>query len=141
MFMSDQYNQEILDELRKQTKLWKNTTIITPVIFFIIIGLIFVSGRYFLKKDQPARPQAKPSWTQARDAFDNCNYEDALHVAKILTEKSPKYWYGYSFLGGMYTAMGDFKNAEINFAKAYELFPTKENKENLDAVRIVLSKM
>jgi hypothetical protein len=91
MFMSDQFNQEILDELRKQTKLWKNTTIITPVIIFIIIGLIFVSGRYFLKKDQPAMPQAKPSWTQARDAFDNCNYEDALHVAKILTEKSPKW--------------------------------------------------
>jgi tetratricopeptide (TPR) repeat protein len=139
--MSDQISQEILDELRKQTRLYKSTTIITPIIVFIIMGSIFFSGRYMLKKEQPSLQQTQPSWSQARSSFDNCDYEDALRIAKILTEKSPKYWYGYSYLGGMYTAIGDFKNAENNFAKAYELFPTKENKENLEAVRTVLSKM
>jgi hypothetical protein len=36
--------------------------------------------------------------------------------------------------------LGNFKEAEVNYTKAYDLFPTEENKKPLDAIRIVLER-
>ena len=138
--MNNQLDQQILDELRKQTKYVKKTNIVILIVVVILISLITVLTPYLQKKFHSTSQQPQISWGQVGSAFDTCDYEEALRVAKLLTEKSTKHWYGYSYLGSIYNAMGDLKNAEANYAIAYELFPTKENKEQLDAIRSVLNK-
>jgi predicted negative regulator of RcsB-dependent stress response len=137
--MDDQIGKEILEELRKQTQYVKKTNtnnLYTSIIVLIIIGGIFFAGQYFSKKHSAElNKERSPSWSEVRDSLDKCDYAKALDSAKFLTERSPKHWYGYSYLGSIYTALGDTKNAELNYLKAYELFPTKDNKENLDAIR------
>lgn len=139
--MNDQINQQILDELRRQTKLGKSSTIITSVVFIIILIVAVLITPYIASKFKNIpQQQSPPSWGEVNSLFDSCNYQEALRIAKTLTNKSPNYWYGYSYIGSIYNAMGDHKNAEINFAKAYELFPTKENKEKLHAITTVMNK-
>jgi tetratricopeptide (TPR) repeat protein len=141
--MDDQIGKEILEELRKQTQHVKKTNtnnFYISIIVLIIIGGIFFAGQYFSKKHSAQLNKECPlSWSEVRDSLDKCDYAKALSSATFLTERSPKHWLGYSYLGSIYTAMGDIKNAELNYLKAYELFPTKDNKDNLDAIRHVLS--
>lgn len=40
----------------------------------------------------------------------------------------------------MNSESGDWKKAEENYAKAYELFPTEENEKNLKAIREAMKK-
>ena len=138
--MNEQINQQILDELQRQTQLVKTSSIITPIIFlnFIVVAILFTP--YIASKYRDTPRQTPPSWGDVNSFFDSCNYQEALRIAQKLTKKSPEYWYGYSYIGSIYNALGDHKNAETNFAKAYELFPTKENKENLEAIRSVMNK-
>ena len=139
--MDEQINKEILEELRKQTQYTKRANIYGPIIALIVVGIIFIGGHYFPRNKQLAEPcKESHSWSDVSSSIDKCDYQKALSIAKILTEKTPNAYYGYAYLGNIYNALGDQKNAEINYAKAYELFPIKENKENLDAVRKILSK-
>src|SRR5207248_3015158 len=57
-------------------------------------------------------------------------------VADILDElKNPRYYYGYSYLGYIALERNHLKEAEGYFARAYELFPSSENEQRLQAVR------
>ncbi len=138
--MNEQINQQILDELRRQTQLVKTSSIIVPVIFLIFIVVAILFTPHIANKYRQTPQKTPRSWGEVSSLFDSCNYQEALRIAKALTEKSPEYWYGYSYIGSIYNALGDHKNAEANFAKAYELFPTKENKEKLEAIRTVMTK-
>ena len=139
--MNDQINQQILDELRRQTKLVKSSSIITSLVILVVFIVVILITPYMASKyKNTPQQQSPPSWGEVNSFFDSCNYQEALRIAKTLKEKSPNYWYGYSYVGSIYNAMGDHKNAEINFAKAYELFPTKDNKEKLDAMKTVINK-
>jgi len=141
--MDEQINKEILEELRKQTKLTKKMNMYSLIMILIAIVVIVVTRQYTHKKYLAEPDKASPpmTWQDISSSFDKGDYEKALKTAKTLTEKNPKYWYGYSYLGSIYTAQGDLKNAEINYSKAYELFPIKDNKENLDAIRKVINKL
>ena len=82
--------------------------------------------------------QLPPNWTEVSRAYDAGDLETALNIAKQLSAKNPHDWYAYSYLGNLYNSMSDIKSAEKNFAKAYSLFPTKENKERLEAIKKVV---
>ncbi len=138
--MNDQINQEILNELKSQTILTKKINTFVPILVVIFLVALTVLTPYIANKFKAQPQQCPQSWSQVRNANDTGDIDTALRIAKALTEKNPNDWYGYSYLGIIYNSMGDNKNAEINFSKAYELFPTKDNKENLAAIRSVLNK-
>src|SRR5436305_347953 len=61
--------------------------------------------------------------------------ENANEIAQHLTDKNPTYYYGYSYLGYIALERNHLKEAEGYFARAYELFPTSDNEQKLQAVR------
>jgi len=67
--------------------------------------------------------------------LDNFQYDKAAEIAQRLTEKTPNYYYGYSYQGYIALERNQLKDAEGYFARAYELFPTDEAKQRLEAVR------
>jgi len=138
--MNDQINQEILNELKSQTILTKKMNTFVPIVVVMVLVACTLLTPYIINKFKSQTPQSPQSWSQVRNASDTGDIDTALRIAKALTEKNPNDWYGYSYLGVIYNSMGDNKNAEINFSKAYELFPTKDNKANLEAIRSVLNK-
>jgi tetratricopeptide (TPR) repeat protein len=137
--MNEEINQKILDELRKQTQYFKRSVVYTLIIVLLFIGLSIFLTPYIQKQFKDKSEQTAPSWTEVSRAYDAGDLDAALNIAKQLSAKSPHDWYGYSYLGNLYNSMGDIKNAEKNFAKAYSLFPTKENEERLEAIKKVLN--
>lgn len=138
--MNDQINQEILNELKRQTILTKKMNTVVPIVVVIFLVACTLLTPYIINKFR-AQPQQYPqSWSQVRNATDTGDIDTALRIAKALTEKNPNDWYGYSYLGIIYNSMGDNINAEICFSKAYELYPTEDNKKNIEAIREVLAK-
>jgi tetratricopeptide (TPR) repeat protein len=140
--MNEEINQKILNELREQTKYNKRSLVYTLIIVSFFLSLIILTiylTPYLQKQSQDKSEQLAPNWTEVSRAYDAGNLETALNIAKQLSAKNPHDWYAYSYLGNLYNSMGDIKNAEKNFAKAYSLFPTKENKERLEAIKSILN--
>jgi tetratricopeptide (TPR) repeat protein len=63
------------------------------------------------------------------------DYDKATEIAQRLTDKNPTYYYGYYYLGYIVLERNHLKEAEGYFARAYELFPTSDNEQRLQAVR------
>jgi len=80
------------------------------------------------------------TWKEVRDAIDRQNFDGTLIMALALTEKAPAFYYGHSYLGTIYLAKEDLNNAEKSYTRAYELFPSEENRKNLEAIRSRLGK-
>lgn len=137
--MNEEINQKILDELRKQTQYSKRSVVYTLIIIFFFIGLTILLTPYIQKQFKDKSEQTGPNWTEVSRAYNAGDLDTALNIAKQLSTKNPHDWYAYSYLGNLYNSMGDIKSAEKNFAKAYSLFPTKENKERLEAIKKVLN--
>lgn len=58
------------------------------------------------------------------------------HIAwTIAVQPIISYKLSHGYLGFIYLAMGDVTNAEAEYFKADELFPSEENDKNLAAVR------
>ena len=62
-------------------------------------------------------------------------FSTAMSMAQTLVASQPNYYYGHAYLGAIYLAMGDVKNAEAHYSRAYELFPNEESEKDLSAVR------
>jgi cytochrome c-type biogenesis protein CcmH/NrfG len=140
--MNEEINQKILNELREQTKYYKRSILYTLIIVSFFLALIILTiylTPYIQKQFKDKSEQAVPSWTEVNRAYDAGHLDTALDMAKQLSAKNPHDWYGYSYLGNLYNSIGDIKNAEKNLAKAYSLFPTKENQERLEAIKKVLT--
>lgn len=63
------------------------------------------------------------------------DFPAALSMAQSLAARQPNYYYGHSYLGYVYLAMGDVTNAETQYLQADKLFPNEENEKNLAAIR------
>ena len=124
---------DILQELKK-IRGWTETN--TVFVVLLLAGLVF----YFLiQLSSPASTRSRQrqveSWNTARTALDNFQYDKAAEIAQRLTEKTPNYYYGYAYQGYIALERNQLKDAEGYFARAYELFPTDEAKQPLEAVR------
>jgi len=123
--MSEDINQEILVELRKLKRL-----------FYVILVVIFVGAvPAFYQGFSRGFSQAAPSWERVRGAMGRQDFSAALSMAQALVARQPDYYYGHACLGAIYLAMGDVKNAEAHYSRAYELFPNEESEKDLAAVR------
>jgi cytochrome c-type biogenesis protein CcmH/NrfG len=58
--------------------------------------------------------------------MDREDFPAALSMAQTLTTRQPDYYYGHSFLGAIYLAMGDVTNSEAQYSRAYQLFPSED---------------
>ncbi|PYK60097.1 MAG: hypothetical protein DME43_06555 [Verrucomicrobia bacterium] len=124
---------DILDELKKlRSKVETNTALVV----LLLAGLAFFVF-IVLKSSAPARSHQSQTetWRSASAAMDDMDYDKATEIAQRLTAKNPTYYYGYSYLGYIALERNHLKEAEGYFARAYELFPSSENEQRLQAVR------
>jgi len=127
---------ELADMLAELKKLRSRIETNTVFVVLLFVGLVF----YFLiQLYSPAptrsRQRQAESWSSARTALDNFQYDKAMDIAQRLTEKTPNYYYGYAYLGHIALERDRLKDAEGYFARAYELFPTDQNRQQLEAAR------
>ena len=56
-------------------------------------------------------------------------------MAQANVARQPNDYYGHSYLGYIYLAMGDVTHAEAEYSRAYQLFPSEDNAKDLAAIR------
>ncbi|MFC1453543.1 tetratricopeptide repeat protein [Verrucomicrobiota bacterium] len=141
--MHEETDKQILDELRrlnafaqKSTKM--NVIAVSVLCIFVVLFLVSISLRHRLYSRTTATSQGTDSWHEVRSLMDTAQYDKAKAVVQALIEKSPDYYYGYSYLAGIHLAEGNLVEAEASFEKAYGLFPLEENEDNLIAIRKAL---
>jgi tetratricopeptide (TPR) repeat protein len=142
------YN-EILEELRRQTACYRRICKINAI-GFSILGILIIAflvstiptvRTHLLPSSIPSIPLSTPeSWTEARDLLGRGDLYGGIEMTQKLIKKYPQYYYGYALLASAYQQSGDWKEAEENCAKAYELFPTEENGNTLRAIREAMEK-
>jgi cytochrome c-type biogenesis protein CcmH/NrfG len=123
--MSEDINQEILMELRRIR------TISRRMSYLIVVFIIVCAVPAF----QQGLVQGSDSWENVRAAVGRQEFPKALSMAQALVACQPNYVYGRDYLGYIYLAMDDVTNAETQYSRAYELFPSEQNEKNLAAVR------
>ena len=126
--MSEDINNEILKELKRSRRF--NQIVWGVVGVFIILNLA-TSVNY----RRPSATEPTYSWTAPQTAVKRLDYAKALSLVKTNITMRPYDYYGYSYLGVIYLAMGDVTNSEAAYLRAYKLFPSEENEKNLVAVR------
>lgn len=138
--MIDKSDNEVLEELRKQTALFQRATKINLIVS-VILGILFVLAvvifplAYRTRIAYKGVPQVKDSWEQARCLLDKGDFGLGMEMTQRLIRKNPEYYYGYALLGSVYHETGDLKKAEENYARAFELFPIDDNEKTLKAIR------
>jgi cytochrome c-type biogenesis protein CcmH/NrfG len=143
--MAEDVQQQILDELRNQTAMFRKVNkinIIALCIFLFVIAIIMTLTPFIqrISRSFPTPPQRADSWQEARSFLDQGEHQRAQEMLQRLIKKHPDFYYGYAVLGSLHQELGNAKEAEVNHAKAYDLFPTEENKKTLTAIRMVLEK-
>ena len=123
--MSEDINQELLVELRKIR------TISRRLCYLIVVFIIVCAVPLF----HQGRRQDSDSWQQVRAAVDRGDCQKALSMAQALVSRQPDYAYGRAYLGFVYLALDDLTNAEAQYSRAYQLFPSEDGAKDLAAVR------
>jgi cytochrome c-type biogenesis protein CcmH/NrfG len=143
--MTEDIQQQILDELRtmtanskRQYKLNKIGIVCSLVFLAIFLVLIPVSSRWAHSTSVFSQPV--DSWSAAKNLIQQGENSRAETMLQALIKRYPDDDYGYALLGYLYRKLGNVKDAEVNYAKAYDLFPIEENKKPLDAIRMVLER-
>jgi tetratricopeptide (TPR) repeat protein len=131
--MNDPARSRVERELRR-------LRLLAICILAALLVLIAVQVRHDMRFGKPTVYGGPPlyTWRKVRDYMDNAQYQYALDMARELTKQHPHYEYGYRCQGTAHLALGETSKAESAFAKAYDLFPSEENKETLAAVRAAL---
>jgi cytochrome c-type biogenesis protein CcmH/NrfG len=127
--MSEDLNQEILTELRKIRSIGRWMCWLTVV--FIIVCAVRVAEPLI----QQARQQDSISWQQVKAAVDRGDCKKALSMAQSLLARQPDYAYGRAYLGYIYLTMDDLTNAEVQYTRAYELFPDEDSLKALNVIK------
>jgi len=143
--MAGDMQQEILDELRDQTAIFRKANRINIAVLRIFLAVIAVLialtpsiQRMLYGSKTPS--QQTDSWQEARTLLDQGEYQRAQEMLQRLIKKHPNFYYGYALLGYLHQELGNMMDAEANYTKAYDLFPTEDNKKTLTAIRMVLEK-
>jgi len=143
--MEEDIQKQILEELRRQSTMFKkatktNTIAIALLIVLLVISLALTPFIQRMVYSSRGSSQRADSWQEARGLLEQAQYQGAQDMIQRLIKKHPDFYYGYALLGSLHQELGNAKEAEVNYAKAYDLFPTEENKKTLTAIRMVLEK-
>lgn len=129
--MNDDIGPQILAELRRQTRY---TQLALGAMAFVIVGYCVFS--YFRARALHSPPAERPiSWSQIDKAMDQLDYQKALTLVRELIARNPNYYYGHQYLGHVYLAMGDLAQAETEYTRAYEMFPSEETQKDVKALQ------
>ncbi len=124
---------DILDQLKKVPSKIENNT---AILVLLIAGFVVYAMYQFYSSPTSSRSQRQTeTWGSVHTALDNFQYDKAADIAQRLIEKNPNYYYGYAVLGHIALERNRLKEAEGYFARAYELFPTDDNEQKLQAVQ------
>ena len=121
--MSEDINQEILKELQRTRR--------SNQVLLAVIAIVCVF--FSISHKKPSEPDH--SWTAVQAAAKQLDYPRALSMAQANVARQPSDYYGHSYLGYIYLAVGDVTNSEAEYSRAYELFPNEESDKDLAAVR------
>ena len=121
--MREDITQEILKELQRSRRSNQVLLAVISIVFLVVT----------ISHQKPAEPEH--SWTAVLTATRQLDYPRALSLAQANVALQPNDYYGHSYLGIIYLAMGDVTNSEAQYLQAYELFPSEENEKNLAAIR------
>jgi tetratricopeptide (TPR) repeat protein len=143
--MEEDLQKQILDELRKQTLMFKKVNkafLILFSIFLVFMAISIIARPYIERKFSAtnASSQRTDSWYEARNLQDQGEIQKAEEMILRLIKKHPDYYYGYSLLGMLNHEIGNKKLAEKYYSKAYDLYPHEENLKTLTAIRKVMDK-
>ena len=123
--MSEEIDKEILVHLRQLKR----------VVYWVGFLLFVLAVPTFYQGFSRASSEAAPSWERVRVWVGRQDFPMALSMAQTLVTRQPDYYWGHSYLAHIYLATGDVTNAEKEYSRAYDLFPSEENDKNLAAVR------
>ena len=134
--------QRMLDEIRNHTRLLKSANriganvvaLLGILVVLAIVNLIYGDS---ISAAGKAREAALDSWRDARALVDKGDLQKGKEMIARLIAKNPRNYYGYRLMGFVEQEIGNLNEAEANFAKARDLFPTEENEKNLAAIRKV----
>jgi len=135
--MDTDTEKQILAELRKQTKIvqrWNVCATISMLTFFVVLIGCMVFRDRINAKLKTISPSAD-SWDNVGKIMDDGDPSTGEAMMRRLAAKYPDYYYNYKYMGFKEQKLGRYKEAEVYFQKAYELFPTEENEKNLAAIR------
>jgi len=131
--MSEEIEKQILEELRRQNRISKLAMIIVAFFIVALLAMTIIEDRV---RSRAKSRQSDPSpWADVTAAYKRYELDKALALAKPLVAQYPNDDSGYSYLAQIYYLKGDLANAEKNYLRACELFPTEENEKNLAAIR------
>ncbi len=151
--MEEDLQKEILDELRKQTDMFrkhadmsKKVNIAMSILFsvFVVLMVISIIARPYIERKinaNNALSQKTDSWYEARNLQDQGDIQKAREMTLRLIKKYPDYYYGYEVLGTLYQEDGNIKLAEQNYLKAYDLYPHEELLKTLTAIQKRMNKV
>jgi len=76
------------------------------------------------------------TWKDVDLSVSQLNYDNAISIIEsVIIKKYPSDSYAYNYLGTLNRRLGNFKEAEKAYQKAYDFFPSEENKRLLDAIQ------
>jgi cytochrome c-type biogenesis protein CcmH/NrfG len=104
-------------------------------LLIVIAGVVFVAVMERSRKRTTQGNNSLRPWDAVNAACSRLDFPQALSLAKAVVAYDTNDYYGYSYLGNIYLAMGDLTNAEAAYLRAYDLFPHEQNEKNLTAVR------
>ncbi len=136
-------NKEILAELKYISRAQKTQrkSAIISVIFLIIIIPMLVLLADENEETAENEPAVTESWDEV-DSLDNSNNtQQALDMALRLRDKLPHDFFGYTKSAELLNRLGRDVEAEINYQKAYDLWPSKDNYDNLSVIQLKLQRM
>lgn len=136
-------DDQLLAEVRKisayaemQKKVTKWSLIIVSILVPIIIVVGFVTDRAFKKKIETITTTAiePKDWYDVDRLTRRGDITQAIHVAEAMIQKMPRYTSGHEKLGPLYLIDGDIPKSLKHFKEAFRLFPSEQNRKNLEAV-------
>ena len=129
-------DQETADEILKELRAQNPKRLRVPLAMLGVMLLFFISLVIWDVMPKGTKHD-EASWTRVNQAMDNGNLTEALQVAQELMRRTPNYPGGYAALASIYFQMGNLREAEKYYTRAYELLPSEEFKEYLQKVRLV----
>ncbi|GEM_PF-5683558 len=123
--MNDESEQTLLAEVKELRRLGRK-------IFYLLIILLVAT---LATVPIPTHMPTQSSWSEVRCLIDRQEFKKAFPIAEHLVAQAPRNCYGHAVLGQLFLAVNDITNAEIQYSMAYDLFPSREAEETLQALR------
>jgi tetratricopeptide (TPR) repeat protein len=102
--------------------------------WIVLISLAILGTTIYLISELPRATGG--TWSEVSQAMRQYDYARALTLARQISAAHPYDYYGHEYLGNIYSAMGDWANAETEYARAIDLAPPQVLKQKLETVRM-----